>query len=110
MAIDIERRRPLLANVTGGLSGPAIYPLALRCVWQVAGAVRCPIIAVGGAATTRDVLGFLMAGAGAVQIGMSNFSDPRIMPRLIDELRDWCREHQTTIKEIIGAARTSTRN
>ncbi|MDR0868863.1 MAG: dihydroorotate dehydrogenase [Planctomycetota bacterium] len=105
MAIDIEKRRPLLANVTGGLSGAAIHPLALRCVWQVAGAVKCPVIGCGGVTGIREVIGFLLAGATAVQIGMSHFSEPAIIRRLTGELRAWCEAHQTTVREIVGGAR-----
>ena len=73
MSIDVERRRPMLGNVTGGLSGPAIRPIALRMVYEVAGAVRIPVIGIGGIATTRDALEFLMAGATAIQVGTANF-------------------------------------
>src|SRR5947209_14646006 len=76
MAIDWRRRRPILGNITGGLSGPAIKPLALRLVWQVARSVRVPIIGVGGISTIDDVMEFLVAGASAVQIGTANFFDP----------------------------------
>ncbi|MDL2285389.1 dihydroorotate dehydrogenase [Desulfovibrio sp. OttesenSCG-928-F07] len=76
MAVSLETRKPLLANVTGGLSGPAIKPVALRCVWQVANAVNIPVIAVGGAASARDVLEFIMVGAWAVEIGTANFTSP----------------------------------
>lgn len=109
MAIDVERRRPILANVTGGMSGPAVHPLALRCVWQVAGAVDCPVIACGGVAGVRDVLDFLLAGAAAVQVGMANFAEPGVLPRLLGELGDWCQCHHATVRELIGAARHGPR-
>ena len=86
MAVDLPSRRPLLANVVGGLSGPAIKPVALRCVWQVCRAVTIPVIGVGGAASARDVLEFLLVGAHAVQIGTAGFSDPATIFRVVDEL------------------------
>jgi dihydroorotate dehydrogenase (NAD+) catalytic subunit len=86
MAIDWRRRRPILGNATGGLSGPAIKPLALRLVWQVACKVHVPIIGVGGIATIDDVMEFLVAGASAVQIGTANFFDPTVSVRLVDAL------------------------
>lgn len=104
MAIDIEKRRPLLSNITGGLSGIAIHPLALRCVWQVAQAVKCPIIACGGVESIREVLAFLMAGASAVQVGMANFNNPQIMPQLLHELSAWCAKHNTNVNNLIGSA------
>ena len=105
MAIDIEKRRPILANITGGMSGPAVHPLALRCVWQVTGAVSCPVIGCGGVHGIREIIAFLMAGASAVQVGMANFAEPAVMVRLLEELRKWCSEHHTTVKELIGSAR-----
>jgi dihydroorotate dehydrogenase (NAD+) catalytic subunit len=86
MAVDWRRRRPVLGNVVGGLSGPAIKPVALRCVWQVAQKVDIPIIGVGGVATIDDVMEFLVAGASAVQIGTANFYQPGASARLVDEL------------------------
>lgn len=86
MAVDLESRKPLLANITGGLSGPAIKPVALRCVWQVAQAVDIPVIAVGGAVCARDVLEFLMVGAYAVQIGTGNFISPATTFNIVKEL------------------------
>jgi dihydroorotate dehydrogenase (NAD+) catalytic subunit len=86
MAIDWRKRRPILGNVTGGLSGPAIKPLALRLVWQVARCVRVPIIGIGGIATIDDVMEFLVAGASAVQIGTANFYDPTVSGRLVGQL------------------------
>lgn len=86
MAIDWRRRRPILGNVTGGLSGPAIKPLALRAVWQVARHVHVPIIGIGGIATIDDVMEFLVAGASAVQIGTANFYDPTVSTRLVAQL------------------------
>ena len=86
MAIDWRKRRPLLGNIVGGLSGPAIKPIALRCVYQVAQAVRTPIIGIGGIATIDDVMEFLVAGASAVQIGTANYYDPTVSMKILDEL------------------------
>jgi dihydroorotate dehydrogenase (NAD+) catalytic subunit len=86
MAVDWRHRRPLLGNVVGGLSGPAIKPIALRCVHQVAAAVRTPIVGIGGITNLDDVMEFLVTGATAVQIGTANYVDPTLSVRLIDEL------------------------
>jgi dihydroorotate dehydrogenase (NAD+) catalytic subunit len=86
LAIDWRRRKPILGNITGGLSGPAIKPLALRLVWQVAHNVRIPVIGIGGIATIDDVMEFLVAGASAVQIGTANFYDPTASTRLVQQL------------------------
>ncbi len=86
LAIDWKRRRPILGNVTGGLSGPAIKPLALRMVWQVARRVQIPVIGIGGIATVDDVMEFLIAGASAVQLGTVNFYDPTAALRIVDQL------------------------
>lgn len=86
MAIDWRKQKPLLGNVMGGLSGPAIKPVALRCVYQAAGAVKTPLIGIGGIATIDDVMEFLVAGASAVQIGTANYYDPTVSIRLIDQL------------------------
>ena len=89
MAIDIERRRPLLSICTGGLSGPAVKPVALRMVWQVARAVRIPVIGLGGIMTAHDAIEFLMAGATAVEIGTANFLDPAVTVKVRDGINDW---------------------
>ncbi len=102
MAVDIERRKPILANVTGGMSGPAIHPLALRLVWQTAKAVSCPVIGVGGIRSVKEVVAFLLAGATAVQVGAANFVDPGLCGRLVGELDAWLESHDTTAAEIIG--------
>ena len=86
MAIDWRRRRPMLGNVLGGLSGPAIKPIALRCVYQAAQAVKTPLIGIGGIATIDDVMEFLVAGATAVQIGTANFYNPTVSMKLLDAL------------------------
>jgi len=104
MAIDIEARRPKLANVTGGLSGPAIRPIALRMVWQVAGKVNIPVIGIGGIVRPEDAIAFLMAGATAVQIGTANLVDPRTTMVVLDGLTTFLREKNIAdISEIIGA-------
>src|SRR5207249_2849930 len=86
IAIDWRRRQPILGNITGGLSGPAIKPLALRFVWRVARHVNIPVIGIGGIATIDDVMEFLMAGASAVQVGTANFYDPTVSCRLAEQL------------------------
>jgi len=105
MAMDRARRKPLLGNTYGGLSGPAIRPVALRIVYEVAQVVRIPIVAIGGVAALDDVLDFLMAGASAVQVGTALFADPALPIRLIDELAAWCAARGlTSHRELIGAA------
>jgi dihydroorotate dehydrogenase (NAD+) catalytic subunit len=94
MAIDVETRRPRLSNIVGGLSGPAIRPIAVRMVYECRQAVRLPIIGMGGIATAADVLEFMIAGATAVQIGTANFVDPFLWSRLLDGLRDYMTRHQ----------------
>ena len=92
MAVDITTRRPMLGSVIGGLSGPAVKPMALRCVWQIAKVVQVPIIGVGGVRTARDVLEFLLVGAHAVAVGTANFSDPGTIFRIVHELPVLCEE------------------
>ena len=104
MAIDWKKRKPILGNILGGLSGPAIKPLALRCVYQVAKAVDIPIIGVGGIANLNDVLEFLVAGASAIQIGTANFYDPGVSARLVDELDAALdAEGCATVNDLIGS-------
>ncbi|MFZ0427779.1 MAG: dihydroorotate dehydrogenase [Acidobacteriota bacterium] len=104
MAIDVYRRRPMLSNGTGGLSGPAIRPLAVRLVYQVARAVAIPVVGIGGISCARDALEFLIAGASAIQIGTANFVDPLAAPKVIEGLRDYCREQGlAAIHEIVGS-------
>ena len=88
MAIDVERRRPYLSTVTGGLSGPAVRPVAVRMVWQVAHAVKIPVIGLGGIMNGRDALEFMMAGASAVEVGTANFIDPSVTVRVIDDVNE----------------------
>jgi dihydroorotate dehydrogenase (NAD+) catalytic subunit len=93
MSIDAESRRPRLANLTGGLSGPAIKPIALRMVYETARAVSIPILGMGGISTAEDAVEFLLAGATAVQVGTASFADPRATERLAHGLEAWCRSH-----------------
>ena len=103
MAIDHRSRRPQLANVIGGLSGPAIKPVALRMVYQVAQAVAIPVIGIGGIETTEDVLEFMLAGATAVQIGTANFVNPRASEEAVEGLAHYVAEHKmNSIRELIG--------
>lgn len=104
MAIDAERRRPLLSTVTGGLSGPAVKPIALRMVWQVARAVKIPVIGLGGIMSGRDAVEFLLAGATAVEIGTANFIDPTVSVKTVAGIDDYLERHGcASVKEIIGA-------
>lgn len=103
MAIDVERQRPCLSTITGGLSGPCVKPLAVRMVWQVAHAVTIPVVGLGGISTAADALEFLMAGAKAVEVGTANFIDPTVTMKIIDGLEDYCqRHHIDDINDIIG--------
>jgi len=104
MAIDVTSRRPRLANVVGGLSGPAIKPVALRMVWQVARAVKIPVIGIGGITTAEDALEFLIAGATAVQVGTANFVNPRAAEEIIQGISDYLAgERMERITELIGS-------
>ncbi len=106
LVVDVERRRPALGAGGGGLSGPAIHPVAVRAVWDVHAALPdLPIVGVGGVATARDAVGLLMAGASAVQVGTASFADPRAPLRVLDGLRRWCAGHRIrTLSEVVGAA------
>lgn len=111
MAIDIDHRRPVLGNRTGGLSGPAVKPVALRMVYEVAGAVSIPVIGIGGIAHWRDAVEFLMAGATAVQVGTANFMNPLAIPQILDGLEAWLQEKAIAdVREIIGAARNAPKS
>lgn len=104
MAVDIEKRRPVLSIGTGGLSGPAVKPVALRMVWQVAKAVKIPVVGLGGICNARDAIEFIMAGATAVEIGTANFIDPQVTIKVRDGINDWLDSHGCkSVKEIIGA-------
>lgn len=93
MNIDVERRRPSLSTITGGLSGPAVRPIAVRMVWQVAHRVSIPVVGLGGIANADDALQFIMAGASAVQIGTANFTDPRTSVNVARGIADYLRRH-----------------
>jgi dihydroorotate dehydrogenase (NAD+) catalytic subunit len=111
MAIDRQRRKPMLGNTYGGLSGPALKPVALRVVYEVAQVVDIPIVAIGGVSELDDVLDFLMAGACAVQVGTALFADPVLPVRLIDELEAWCRGRgMASHRELVGVALPSRRD
>ena len=104
MAIDIERRCPKLSIRTGGLSGPAVKPVALRMVYDVAKAVKIPVVGLGGISTAEDAIEFLMAGATAVEIGTANFVDPQVTIKVRDGLNEWLDRHGChSVSEIIGA-------
>lgn len=103
MAVDIERRRPVLSTVTGGLSGPAVKPVAVRMVWQVAHAVSIPVVGLGGIVNERDAIEFLMAGASAIQVGTANFINPAATVNILDGITAWCDSHGVErISDIIG--------
>ena len=104
MAIDIEKRQPMLSIATGGLSGPAVKPIAVRMVWQVAKAVKIPVIGLGGICNAADAIEFLMAGGTAIQIGTANFIDPTVTLKVRDGINEWLDRHGcTSVSEIIGA-------
>lgn len=104
MAIDVEKRKSLLSIKTGGLSGPAVKPVALRMVWQVAKAVKIPVIGLGGIMNATDAIEFMMAGASAIQIGTANFIDPTVTVKVRDGINDWLDKHGCkSVTEIIGA-------
>ena len=104
MAIDAERRRPVLSTVTGGLSGPAVKPIALRMVWQTAQAIKLPIIGMGGIATASDAIEFLLAGASAIEVGTYNFVDPTATVKIVDGIEDYMRRHGfSSVLDLVGA-------
>ena len=104
MAIDPETRKPRIANVTAGLSGPAIKPIAVRMVYDAAHAVKIPVIGMGGISTAADVVEFMLAGAAAVEIGTASYWDPCATEKIVDELQEWCSDHQVArIADITGA-------
>ena len=108
MAIDIETRRPKIANITGGLSGPAIKPVALRMVWQVAQAAQIPVVGIGGIMTAVDALEFFIAGATAVQIGTANFTNPRTTLEIIDGIEKFLSQNKIDrVADIIGTVETN---
>jgi dihydroorotate dehydrogenase (NAD+) catalytic subunit len=104
LSIDTETRRPRLSNVTGGLSGPAIKPIALRMVYEAAHAVTIPILGMGGIVTAEDAVEFLLAGATAVQVGTASYADPRAVERITNGLESWCRSHNVErVTSLTGA-------
>lgn len=103
MAIDVEKRRPYLSTITGGLSGPCVKPVAVRMVWQVAHAVKIPVVGLGGISCANDALEFLMAGATAIEVGTANFIDPTVTVKIVEGLEEYCNRHGIKdINEIIG--------
>ena len=108
MAIDAETRRPVLSTVTGGLSGPAVKPIALRMVWQVAKAVKIPVIGLGGIMDATDAIEFMLAGATAVQVGTANFIDPAISEKIVKGIDEYCERHKIQkVEDLIGALKIS---
>lgn len=104
MAIDVDTRRSRLSRPTGGMSGPALHPIAVRMVWEVHNAVNIPIVGVGGVMTGRDAAEFILAGATSVSVGMANLVDPTAAPRILDELTEWAESQGVSdINELIGA-------
>jgi len=104
MAIDIDTRRPRLGNITGGLSGPAIKPVALRMVWEVYRSVSIPVVGIGGICSSRDALEFIIAGASAVQIGTAQFVNPRVAGEVVSGIGDYLRtQGMTGLKELVGS-------
>ncbi len=109
MAVDVERRRPMLANVTGGLSGPAIKPIAVRMVWQVAQAVDVPVIGIGGVMGWRDALEFLIVGASAVAVGTANFVNPMAPIEIVGGIAEYLRRHgMKSVRDLIGSLQTDS--
>lgn len=103
MAIDVEKRRPYLSTITGGLSGPCVKPVAVRMVWQVAHAVKIPVVGLGGISCANDALEFLMVGATAIEVGTANFIDPTVTVKIVEGLEEYCNRHGIKdINEIIG--------
>ena len=103
MAIDIERRRPIIANNTGGVSGAGVKPIAVRMVYEAAQAVKIPVVGMGGITCAEDAIEFLMAGATAVQVGTANFTNPLVCPKIIEDLNAWCDRHGVqNISELTG--------
>ena len=104
MAVNVEKRKPELSSVTGGLSGPAIKPVALRMVWEVARAVEAPVIGIGGIMTGEDAVEFLLVGASAVQVGTANFANPRACEEVIAGIEAYCRRHRVKkVTDLVGA-------
>lgn len=108
LTIDVETRRPRIANVTGGLSGPAIKPIALRMVWEASKAVKIPILGIGGIVTAEDAVEFLLAGATAVQVGTASYADPRAVERVARGFEHWCARHEVArVSDLTGGLKIS---
>ncbi len=104
MAINSETRKPVLSTITGGLSGPAVKPIALRMVWQVAQAVKIPVVGMGGIMNATDAIEFILAGASAIQVGTANFIDPTVTIKVLDGINDYLERHKfSSVSDIIGA-------
>jgi len=110
MAVDVQTRRPVLGNVTGGLSGPAIRPVALAMVWKVAASVSIPVVGMGGIQTAEDALAFLIAGASAVQVGTATFVDPWAAVEIVDGIDAYCASRDLTLVELVGSLETTLPN
>jgi dihydroorotate dehydrogenase (NAD+) catalytic subunit len=111
MVIDVETRRPKISNIVGGLSGPAIRPIAVRMVYECRQTVKIPILGMGGITSARDALEFIVAGAAAVQVGTANFVDPFIWPKLLDGIRDYMTRHQVAaVAELVGTVDTRSQD
>ncbi len=103
MAIDAEKMRPILSTVTGGMSGAAVKPIALRMVWQVSKAVNIPVIGLGGIMNWKDAVEFILAGASAIQIGTANFIDPAITVKVAQGINDYLERHSiSSVKDLVG--------
>ena len=103
MVIDIEKRKPVLSIATGGMSGPAVKPVAVRCVWQVAKAVGIPVVGLGGIMNAHDAIEFLLAGASAIEIGTANFIDPAVTVKVAQGISEWLDAHGCkSVSEIVG--------
>ena len=103
MVIDIEKRKPVLSIATGGMSGPAVKPVAVRCVWQVAKAVNIPVVGLGGIMNANDAIEFFLAGASAIEIGTANFIDPAVTVKVAQGIDDWLDRHGCkSVGEIVG--------
>jgi dihydroorotate dehydrogenase (NAD+) catalytic subunit len=110
MVIDVETRRPKLSNIVGGLSGPAIRPIAVRMVYECRRAVNIPILGMGGIASARDALEFIIAGASAVQVGTANFEDPFIWPKLLTGMTEYMERHRVArLADLVGTLDVSRR-
>lgn len=107
MAIDAKTRKPILSTITGGLSGPAIKPIALRMVWQVYNAVKIPVVGMGGIMNATDAIEFMLAGSTAIQVGTANFVDPQVSIKILDGIKEYCQQNNVSaVKDLIGAMKS----